>query len=162
MEVTRMEISSQLRACHKKADIVKKVNVWRMTVYWVADRMTESETLEDRLRSGRPNVIDPKKRKSSEITRLSRWILLAKKKIDSVTTVSKIWLGRSLRRLKTLLITIVMQQKRKECSQMPPNNLKSHGYRIVIFSEVKVFNIDPMLTKQRDRDVVFRKNFSEI
>ena len=54
MEAKRIEISALLRAGHKQTDIARQLSVSRMTVYRVAQRLNNSETLKDRPRSGRP------------------------------------------------------------------------------------------------------------
>ena len=57
MEGKRNEISALLRAGYKQTDIAKLLNVSRMTVYCVAQRLNNSETLKDRTQSGRPKKI---------------------------------------------------------------------------------------------------------
>ena len=57
MEAKKIEVSALLRAGHKKSEIAKRLKVSRMTVHQVADRLRNSETLEDRPCSGRPQVI---------------------------------------------------------------------------------------------------------
>ena len=57
MEAKRHEIAALLRASCKKAEIAKLLNVSRMTVYRVAKRLEESESLKDRPRIGRPRVV---------------------------------------------------------------------------------------------------------
>ena len=57
MEGKINEISALLRAGHKQTDISKLLNVSRMTVYCVAQRLNNSETLKEQTRSGRPQKI---------------------------------------------------------------------------------------------------------
>ena len=57
MEAKRIEISALLRAGHKKSEIAKRPKVSRMTVHRVADRLRNSETLKDRPRSSRSQII---------------------------------------------------------------------------------------------------------
>ena len=47
MEAKRIEISALLRAGHSKSDIASQLKVSRRTVYRVADRLTNNETLKD-------------------------------------------------------------------------------------------------------------------
>ena len=58
MEAKRIKISALLRAGFKKADISKQLNVSRMIVHRVDQRLEASEYLKDRPRSERPQVID--------------------------------------------------------------------------------------------------------
>ena len=87
---------------------------------------------------------------------------IAKKKI-SVATVSravKNESGKSLRRVKRPLLTAAMLQKRRERCGHLFNDLKSHGNRIIIFSDEKTFMVDPVVKKQNDRVVGFDTDIS--
>ena len=57
MKTKTIEISALLPASHSKSDIASQLKVSRRTVYWVADHLTNNETLKNRLHSGRPQVI---------------------------------------------------------------------------------------------------------
>ena len=151
MERKRIEISALLRAGHKQTDIAKQLNISRMTVYRVAQRLNNSDTLKDRPWSGRPQKIcrgtikiafenDPE----LKMTRLAQ-----KKKI-SVSTVSRVVKsigGKSLRCSKKPLLSAAMIQKRLERSTGLLNDLKSHGNRILIFSDEKTFTVDSVFNR---------------
>ena len=107
MEAKRIEISALLSAEHKKANIVKLQNVSLSTVKRVANRLKNNESLKDRPRSGRPQVIQRKNvRKAFQKDPTMKMAEFAKKKI-SVATVSKAVKtegGKSLKRLKRPLL----------------------------------------------------------
>lgn len=120
MEAKRIEISALLRAGHKQTDIAKQLNVSRMTVYRVAQRLNNSETLKDRPRSGRPQKIRRETiKKVFENDPELKMTRLAQKKKISVSTVSRVVKtmgGKSLRRFKKPLLSAAMIQKRLERS----------------------------------------------
>ena len=90
---------------------------------------------------------------------------LAKKKKISVSTVRravKIEGGKSLERVKKPLLTAAMKQKRLERGDRLLNDLRNHGNRIVIFSDVKMFTVDPAVKKQNDGIVCFGQGISEL
>ena len=88
----------------------------------------------------------------------------AKKKI-SVATVSRAVKsegGKSLMRLKRPLLTSTMAKKRQERCTRIFNDLKSHGNRVIIFSDEKTFTVDPVINKQNDRVVSFGQDISGV
>ena len=112
-----------------------------MTVYRVAQRLNNSETLKDRPRSERPQKIRRETiKKAFENGRKLKMTRLAQKKMISVSTMSRVVKsmgGKSLRRFKKLLLSAAMDQKRLEKSTCLLNDSKSHGNRILIFSYEK-------------------------
>jgi len=166
MEAKRIEIAALLRAGHKKADIVKLQNVSLSTVKRVANRLKNKESLRDRPRSGRPQIIQRKNvRKAFLKDPTLKMTEFAKKKKISVATVSRAVKsegGKSLKRLKRPLLTPAMVHKRHErCSRLL-NDMKSHGNRVVIFSDEKTFTVDPVINKQNDRVVSFGQDISDV
>ena len=139
MEAKRIEISALLRAGHKPTDVAKQLNVSRMTVYRVAQRIKNSEPLHDRPRSGRPQTISRETiKKAFENDPHLKMRALARKKKISASSVSKLVKnmgGKSLRRSKKPLLSETVIQKRLERSTRLLNDMKSHGKRIVIFSD---------------------------
>ena len=87
-----------------------------MTVYRVAQRLNNSETLKDRPRSGRPQKIRRETiKKAFENDPELKMTRLAQKKKISVSTVSRVVKsmgGKSLRRFKKPLLSAAMIQKR--------------------------------------------------
>ena len=165
MEAKRIEISTLLRAGFKKTDISKQLNVSRMTVYRVEQRLKVSESLKDRPRSGRPQVISQEAiKKAFENDPCQKMTRLAQKKKISVSTVSRVVKkmgGKSLRRSRKPLLSAAMVQKRLERSTLLLNDLKDHGNRVLIFSDEKTFTVDPVFNKQNDRVVTFGNDVSE-
>ena len=99
---------------NSKSDIASQLKVSRRTVYWVADHLTNNETLKDRPCSGRPQVNSQKTvRKAFNPT--LKITELPKKKI-SVPTVSRAVKNESgkSRRVKRSLLNQATQQKRHE------------------------------------------------
>ena len=164
MEAKRIEISALLRAGHKQTDIAKQLNVNRMIVYRVSQRLNNSETLKDRPRSGRPQKIRRETiKKAFENDPELKMTRLAQKKKISVSTVSRVVKsmgGKSLRRFKKPLLSAAMIQKRLDRSTRLLNDLKSHGNRILIFSDEKTFTVDPVFNRQNDRVVSFGNDVS--
>ena len=81
MEAKRIEISAFLRAGHSKSDIASQLKVSRRTVSRIADCLASNETLQDRPRSGRPQVISRKiVRKAFENNLTLKMTELVKKK----------------------------------------------------------------------------------
>ena len=75
METKIIEISALLRASHNKSDIAK------LSVHRVARCLRDSETLKDRLRTGRPRVVKTETiRKTFENNQTLTMTRLAKKK----------------------------------------------------------------------------------
>ena len=70
--------------------------------------------------------------------------------------------GKSLRRLKKPLLSTAMVQKRRERYRHLPNDFKTHGNWIIIFSDEKTFTVDPVVNKQNERVVSFGKDISEV
>ena len=60
MEAKRFEISTLLLASFKKTEISKQLNVSRMIVHRVEQRLKDSEFHNDHPRSGRPEVVSHK------------------------------------------------------------------------------------------------------
>ena len=164
MEAKRFEISALLRAGHSKSDIASQLKVSLRTVYRVADRLTNNNTLKDRPHSVRPQVIGRKTvSKAFENDPALKMTELAKKKIfvPTVSRVVKNEGGKSLRHVKRLLLYQVTQQKRHErCGRL--SDLKHHGNRIIIFSDEKTFTVDPVINKQNDRVVGFDKSIFDV
>ena len=102
MERKRIKILALLRAGHKKMDIVKLQNVSLSTVKRVANCLKNNESLKDRPRSGRPQIIQRVNvRKVFLKDPTLKMTEFAKKKI-SVATVSRAMKsegGKSLMRL---------------------------------------------------------------
>ena len=164
MEGKRNEISALLRAGHKQTDIAKLLNVSRMTVYRVAQRLNNSETLKDWPRSGRPQKIRHgtikkvfEKDPELKMTRLAQKMKIS---VSTVSTVVKSMRRKSLRRSKKPLLSAAMIHKRLERSTRLLNDLKSHGNRILIFSDEKTFTVDPVFNRQNDRAVSFGNDVS--
>ena len=89
----------------------------------------------------------------------------AQRKKISVSTVSraiKSREGKNLRLLKKPLLNLLMIQKRLERSTCLLNDLKNHGNQILIFSNEKMFTVDPACNKRNDHVVTFGKDISEI
>jgi len=164
-EEKRIEIATLLRASHTKADIVKRLNVSRMTVYRVAKRLSDGETLKDRHRDGRPRVVKTKSiKKAFQRDPTLKMTHLAKKRGISESTVRravKIEGGKSFKLVKKPLLTPGTKQKRLDRAKILLNNLKNHGNRVVIFSDEKTFTVDPVMNKQNDRVVSFGQDVSE-
>ena len=57
MEAKWIEISSLLRAVFKETEILKLLNVSRMTVHQVEERLNSTKSVKNCPRSGRPQVI---------------------------------------------------------------------------------------------------------
>ena len=154
MEGKRNEISALLRAGHKQTDIAKLLNVSRMTVYRVVQRLNNSETLKDWPRSGRPQKIRRgTTKKAFEKDPELKMTRLTKKMKFSVSTMSRMVKsmgGKSIRRSKKPLLSGKMIYKRLEKSTRLLNDLKSHVNRIIIFSNVKTFTVDPVFNRQND------------
>ena len=165
MERKRIEISALLRAGHKKMDIVKLQNISLSTVKRVVNRLKNNESLKDRPRSGRPQVIQRENvRKAFLKDPTLKMIELAKKKI-SVATVSRAVKsegGKSLKLLKRPLLTSTMVKKRQKICTRRINDLKSHGNRVIIFSDEKTFTVDPVINKQNDRVLSFGQDISGV
>ena len=103
MEAKRFEISALLRAGHKQTDIAKQLNVSRMTVYRVPQRLKNSETLKDRPRSGRPQKIRRETiKKAFENDPGLKMTKLAQKKKISVSTVFRVVMPSSYNKRKTV------------------------------------------------------------
>ncbi len=115
MERKRNEISVLQRAGRKQTDIAKLLNVSRMTVYRVAQRLNNSETLKDRPRSGRPQKIRRGTiKKAFENDPELKMTRLAQKMKISVSTVSRVVKsmgGKSLRHSKKPLLSAAMIHK---------------------------------------------------
>ena len=137
MEAKRINISTLLRAGHKKADIVKLENVSLSTVKRVANRLKNNESLKDQPRSGRPQIIKRENvRKAFLKNPTLKMTEFAKKKKISIVTVSRAVKsegGKSLKRLKRSLLTPAMVHKGHERCFRLLNNMKSHGKRVIIF-----------------------------
>lgn len=161
----RIEIAALLCASHAKADIAKRLNVSRMTVYRVAKRLSDGESLKDRQRDGRPRVVKTKSiKKAFQRDPTLKMTHLAKKRGISESTVRravKIEGGKSFKLVKKPLLTPGTKQKRLDRAKLLLNNLKNHGNRVVIFSDEKTFTVDPVMNKQNDRVVSFGQDVSE-
>ena len=130
METKRIEISALQRASRKESDIAKVCNVSRMSVHRVASRLRDGETLKDRPRAGRLQVVKSETiKKAFENDLTLTMTCLAKKKI-SVSTVRravKIEGGMSLKRVKKPLLTSAMKHKRPGRGNRLLNDLKIMG-----------------------------------
>ena len=104
MEAKRIEISALLRSEHKKEDIVKFQKVNLSTVKRIANCLKKNESLKDRPRSGRPQIIQQKNvRKAFLKDPTLKMTDFAKKKKISEATVSRAVKsegGKSLKRFK--------------------------------------------------------------
>ena len=90
MEPKRIKISVFLNAGHKKASIVKLQNVSLPAVKRVANRLKNNQSLNDRLWSGGPQVIQRKNvRKSFLRGPILKMTDFAKKKKISVAALSR-------------------------------------------------------------------------
>ena len=90
MKARIIEISAVFRVGHKKADIVKMQNVILYTINRVANRLKNNESLKDRPRSGRPQIIKQKNvRKAFLKDPTLKMTESAKKKKISVATFSR-------------------------------------------------------------------------
>lgn len=166
MEVKRVEISALLRAGHNKSDIAKQLKTSRMTVHRVAERLKNDEGLKDRPRSGRPRVVNRSAvRKAFVSNPMLKMTEFARKKKISVATVSRAVKeegGKSLKHVPKPLLTNRMREQRQERSRRLLNDLKSHGNRVLIFSDEKTFTVDPVINKQNDRVVSFGQDVSKV
>jgi hypothetical protein len=70
--------------------------------------------------------------------------------------------GKSLRCVERPLLTDRMRDQRRERCRRLLNDLKSHGNRILIFSDEKTFTVDPVFNKQNDRVVSFGQDVSKV
>ena len=93
-----------LNVDHSETNIMKRINVSRMTVYRVATSMKNSKSLRDHTLSGRPQVIRRGIiRKAFENDPHLKMTTLARQKKISVSAVSRVvksMEGKSLRRSK--------------------------------------------------------------
>ena len=91
MEQKRIEVFALLRAGHKQSDIAKQLNLGRMTVYRVAQRLKNSESLQDRPRSGRLQVIRRGTTKNAFENNPDRKMTIPAQKVKiSMSTVSRV------------------------------------------------------------------------
>ena len=65
------------------------------------------------------------------------------------------------RRSKKLLLSAVVVQNRLDMSSRLLNDLKTHGNRILIFSDEKTFFVDHFINKQNERVIAFGNDVSE-
>ena len=115
--------------------IYKQLNVSRMTVHWVEQRLKTSQFLKNCLRAGRPQVISQAAIKKNfeddlcqKMTRLAQ-----KKKKEEQETSTRLW-----------------------------NDLNNHGNQIFIFSDgKKTFTVGPVFNIQNDPVVTFGIDVSE-
>ena len=63
--------------------------------------------------------------------------------------------------MKPLLSTAMLQKHRERCRHLL-NDFKSHGNRIIIFSDEKTFTEYPVVNKQNERVVSFGKDISKV
>ena len=111
------------------------------------------ESLKNRPRSRRPQVLrydtikKPFKNSCQRIT-----ILVQKKKI-LVSTVSRMR-GNSLRQSREPLLSAATVQKMERNTSLL-NGLKDHANRILIFSDKKTFTVDSVFSRQNERVVTF-------
>lgn len=166
MEVRRIEVAALLRAGHSKSSIAKLLRVSRMTVHRVSERLNNDDDLKDRPRSGRPRVINSRTvKKAFESDPSLKMSELAKKKRVSVATISRAVKkegGKSLRCVQRPLLTERMREQRLLRCRRLLNDLKSHSNRLIIFSDEKVFTVDPVLNKQNDRVISFEQGVSKL
>ena len=164
MEAKRIEISALLRASHKKSDIDKLLNVSRMLVHRVASRLRDGEPLKGRPRTCTPRAVKKETiRKAFENDPTLKMTRLTRKKKIYVSTVRravKIEGGKSLKRVKKPLLTAAMKQKHLERGNSLLTDLKNHGNQIVIFSDEKMFTVDPVANKLNDSIVSFSQDVS--
>ena len=78
--------------------------------------------------------------------------------MSTVRRAVKIEGGKSLKRVKKLLLTTAMKQKRFERGNRLFNDLQNNGNRIVIFSDEKTFTVVPVVNKRNDRIVSFGRD----
>ena len=137
-----------------------------MTVHRVAKRLENSESLQDRPRLGRPQVIKRETvKKVFENDPTLKMTKFAQRKKISVSTVSraiKNGRGKSLRLLKKPLLNRLVIQKHLKRSTRLLNDMKNHASRILIFSDEKTFTVDPVFNKQNNHVVTFGRDISEI
>ena len=102
MEATRIEISSLFHAGFRKTKISKQLNVSRMTVQRVEQRLKASESLKNRLRSGRLQVICQEASKSLRIQRMPENDKTGTEEENFFSTVSRIHELRTVTRRNTI------------------------------------------------------------
>ena len=114
----KIEISALLRASRKNSEIAKILNVSRMSVHKVTSHLRDGETPKDRPRTCRPRIVKTETiRKAFENDTTLKMTRLVRKRKISVSIVRravKIGGGMSLKRVKMLLLTAAMKQKRLE------------------------------------------------
>ena len=146
-------------------DIVKFQNVSLSTVKRVANHLKNYQSLIDRLRSGRTQVIQPENVRKAFLKNPTLEMPEFTKKKIFVATVSRAVKsegGKSLKRPKRPLLTSTMVKKRQERCTRLLNDLKSHSDRVIIFSDEKTFTVDLAINKQNDRVVSFGQDISGV
>jgi len=157
---SRLKVSILLCAGHTPTEVAKLTGMARKTVYIVKKRMDNDETIERKEGSGKKSLINVNTLKNAieeDPTKSMR--SHAKDFSVSHTTVSKTVKklgGKSLVRLERPLLTASMKVTHLQRCQGLLNNLKSAAPgRVIIFSDEKTFDVDPVYNRRNDRYISF-------
>ncbi len=163
----RVEVSALLRAGHTPTEVARLIGVARSTVYLVKSRIESGDGIERKAGSGRKASLDADDLKAAIEADPTKALCTHAKELGVahtmvVRTVAKLG-GKSLVRLERPILTTRMKETHLQRCQGLLNNMKSAAAgRVIIFSDEKTFDVDPVYNCRNDRYVSFGEVDEEV